>query len=157
MGPGRGATQCADETVAAAVPANGAAGGSSDGGGSGQGDAALAKRPPGRPPKASGEYSKHYLRLKEYRQRQKDSVAGLNAEVKSKLEELNLLSAENQALQVGRAARRGRRLSGRRGAVPGGSADGAQLCWAVLARLPADACRPTPSPPCRRARRCCET
>ncbi|GBF94858.1 hypothetical protein Rsub_08030 [Raphidocelis subcapitata] len=74
--------------------------GSSPSGAAAARPAGPGKRPPGRPPKAAGEYSKQYLRLKQYRQRQKDGVAGLNAEVQSKMQEINMLCATNQALQA---------------------------------------------------------
>jgi len=62
--------------------------------------AAPGKRPPGRPPKADGsDYSKQYLRLKAYRQRKQDSVAGLATTLHEKMAQLELLTAENEALQ----------------------------------------------------------
>lgn len=57
-------------------------------------------RPVGRPVKTSGEYSKSYLRVKQWRQRTKDDMAGLTAKLQQKMAQLELLTAENQMLQA---------------------------------------------------------
>ncbi|GBF94857.1 hypothetical protein Rsub_08029 [Raphidocelis subcapitata] len=57
-----------------------------------------APRPRGRPPMQNANYSKEYLAVKQYRERQKSMRSTLEAEVASKMAELQLLAAQNDAL-----------------------------------------------------------
>jgi len=59
-----------------------------------------ARRGRGRPPKASGDYTKGYLYVKEYRSRKKDEFSTLAKELDAKMAELQLLTAENVMLQA---------------------------------------------------------
>jgi hypothetical protein len=59
------------------------------------------KRGRGRPPKTAGEYTESYRAVKEYRNRSKQRMSALEQELTEKLGQLQLLTAENQALQVG--------------------------------------------------------
>ncbi|KIZ03455.1 hypothetical protein MNEG_4512 [Monoraphidium neglectum] len=58
------------------------------------------KRGRGRPPKTAGEYTESYRAVKEYRNRSKQRMSALEQELTEKLGQLQLLTAENQALQA---------------------------------------------------------
>lgn len=87
------------------------------------------KRRPGRPVKESGEYTKGYLRTKQWRERHKASVDGLSAELADKLAQVVTLSTENEVLKLREEVLQQSILAvgeaqGRSGPLPGVVADG---------------------------------
>ena len=82
---------------------DGSGGGGADGGGSAAnsvGASAAAKRGRGRPVKQGGGYSKEYERLRAYRQRNRESVAGLEAALDAAGRELAALSLQRDYLRM---------------------------------------------------------